>query len=167
MYVKFDPLIGGRQSILAMASAQKTGGVSASQGPVKTPLPTVGGTAGTDPTTPPDENNDLIAMNSPSPIKSKPTPCEEQADKNNGVLDMKSSSNEVATGMSAKQRLDFEEQLLKKESRMAELERLITESAERTDSFRAECAKRRESEEQMKQVDITKTLCLPLSIIIP
>lgn len=142
LYVKFDPLIGGRQSIMAMASAQKTAGVSPSKEAAKTPFPSSGGTAGTEPTMPSEENNDLIAMNSPSPAKSRI--CEEQA---SGV-----SSSGVATGMSAKQRLDFEEQLLKKESRMAELERLITESAERTETIRAECARRRESEEQMKQV---------------
>jgi len=127
---------------MAMASAQKTAGVSPSKEAAKTPFPSSGGTAGTEPTMPSEENNDLIAMNSPSPAKSRI--CEEQA---SGV-----SSSGVATGMSAKQRLDFEEQLLKKESRMAELERLITESAERTETFRAECAKRKESEEQMKQV---------------
>ena len=144
--------------MVAMASAQKTAGVSTSKGPAKTPLPSTGGTAGTEATMPPEENNDLIAMNSPSPAKSKSTPCEEQANENGGVSDVKTSSSAVATGISAKQRLDFEEQLLKKESRMAELERLITESAERTESFRAECAKRRESEEQMKQVNETETM---------
>ena len=41
---------------------------------------------------------------------------------------------------------------------MAELERLITESAERTETIRAECARRRESEEQMKQVNATETM---------
>ena len=148
LYVKFDPLIGGRQSIMAMASAQKTAGVSPSKEAAKTPFPSSGGTAGTEPTMPSEENNDLIAMNSPSPAKSRI--CEEQA---SGV-----SSSGVATGMSAKQRLDFEEQLLKKESRMAELERLITESAERTETIRAECARRRESEEQMKQVNATETM---------
>lgn len=151
LYVKFDPLIGGRQSIMAMASAQKTAGVSSSIEPTTTPLSTTSASviAETEPTRPSEENSDLIAMNSPSPAKSKP-PCEDQASENGGVS--KTLNGGGAFGMSAKQRLEFEEQLLKKESRMAELERLITESAERTETFRAECAKRKESEEQMKQV---------------
>jgi len=147
LYVKFDPLIGGRQSILAMASAQKSTSVSKSHGSAKTSLQS---TEGTEQTISPD-NNDLIAMNSPSPAKSRPNQCEDSNEIGSGS-DMKISSQGVATEMSAKQRLDFEEQLLKKESRMVELDKLITESAERTESFRAECAKRRESEDQMKQV---------------
>jgi len=150
LYVKFDPLIGGRQSILAMASAQKPTGVSKSNGSATTLLQSTSGTEGTEQTISPD-NNDLIAMNSPSPAKSRPNHCED-SNEIGGGSEMKISSRGVATEMSAKQRLDFEEQLLKKESRMAELDRLITESAERTESFRAECAKRRESEDQMKQV---------------
>jgi len=150
LYVKFDPLIGGRQSILAMASAQKSTSVSKSHGSAKTSLQL---TEGTEQTISPD-NNDLIAMNSPSPAKSRPNQCEDSNEIGSGsdMKIMKISSRGVATEMSAKQRLDFEEQLLKKESRMVELDRLITESAERTESFRAECAKRRESEDQMKQV---------------
>ena len=135
---------------MAMASAQKPTGVSKSNGSTTTSLQSTSGTEGTEQTISPD-NNDLIAMNSPSPAKSRPNRCED-SNEINGGSDMKISSRGVATEMSAQQRLDFEEQLLKKESRMAELDRLITESAERTESFRAECAKRRESEDQMKQV---------------
>lgn len=135
---------------MAMASAQKPTGVSKSNGSATTLLQSTSGTEGTEQTISPD-NNDLIAMNSPSPAKSRPNHCED-SNETGGGSEMKISSRGVATEMSAKQRLDFEEQLLKKESRMAELDRLITESAERTESFRAECAKRRESEDQMKQV---------------
>ena len=140
---------------MAMASAQKTAGVSSSIEPTTTPLSTTSASviAETEPTRPSVEHSDLIAMNSPSPAKSKP-PCE--ASENGGVS--KTLNGGGAFGMSAKQRLEFEEQLLKKESRMAELERLITESAERTETFRAECAKRKESEEQMKQVNATETM---------
>ena len=142
---------------MAMASAQKTAGVSSSIEPTTTPLSTTSASviAETEPTRPSEEHSDLIAMNSPSPAKSKP-PCEDQASENGGVS--KTLNGGGAFGMSAKQRLEFEEQLLKKESRMAELERLITESAERTETFRAECAKRKESEEQMKQVNATETM---------
>lgn len=109
----------------------------------------------TDSTFPLEENNDLIAMNSPSPIKSKP-PREEPVTEDGGNSAIKCSTSksdcDVGNGMSTRQRLNFEEQLLKKESRMAELEKLISESSERTETIRAECARRRESEEQMKQV---------------
>ena len=112
----------------------------------------------TDSTFPLEENNDLIAMNSPSPIKSKP-PREEPVTEDGSNSTMKPSTSgsnsdcDVGNGMSTRQRLNFEEQLLKKESRMAELEKLISESSERTETIRAECARRRESEEQMKQVN--------------
>ena len=110
----------------------------------------------TDSTFPLEENNDLIAMNSPSPIKSKP-PREEPVTEDGGNSAIKCSTSksdcDVGNGMSTRQRLNFEEQLLKKESRMAELEKLISESSERTETIRAECARRRESEEQMKQVN--------------
>jgi len=160
LYVKFDPLIGGRQSIMAMAStamavkqtAHTSTATSSAKEASNTRQPLT-----TDSTFPLEENNDLIAMNSPSPIKSKP-PREEPVTEDGSNSTMKPSTSgsnsdcDVGNGMSTRQRLNFEEQLLKKESRMAELEKLISESSERTETIRAECARRRESEEQMKQV---------------
>ena len=50
------------------------------------------------------------------------------------------------------QHLEFQEQLLRKEAQIADLERVVQEKFSIIERLKTEVAKRRESEEQMKQV---------------
>lgn len=81
-------------------------------------------------------------MNSPSPKK----PAESVLA--NGRSDL--HSHQEATDNRTK--LSFEEQLLKKESQIADLDEKLREKMEKMEKLKAEAAKRKESEDQMKQV---------------
>jgi len=123
LYVKFDPLIGGRPSVLGRPS----------MAPYKQ-VPETGG-----------DSTDLIAMNSPSPSKGgkKGVKGEERNSEEKGER----------VGEEARNReLEFQEGLLQREHRYAELEKELRMKGEEVERLKEELKVRRESEEQMKQV---------------
>lgn len=123
LYVKFDPLIGGRPSIMpknSRISEENDEEDEESNNNL-------------------NHNADLIAMNSPSPSR-KTLP------KNQRILD---SQEEEAVH---EQRLAFEENMAKKESQMKELDRVSKSLSDELKSLQLEVRVKRESEEQMKQV---------------
>jgi len=121
LYVKFDPLIGGRPSVLGRPSVAPYTRHSEQGG---------------------GENTDLIAMNSPSPTK-----------KGGRGEERDSNDKEEEVGEEARNReLEFQEGLLQREHRFAELERELRLKEEEVDKLREELKVRRDSEDQMKQV---------------
>jgi len=114
LYVKFDPLIGGRPSIM----------------PPKT------NTIQEDDNETINNNNDLIAMNSPSPPK--------QAPRQDRIEAEDEAVNE--------QRVAFEENMSKKENQMKELDRVSKSLSEELKNLHLEVKVKRDSEDQMKQV---------------
>lgn len=122
LYVKFDPLIGGRPSVMSRPSLapyrQSEGGV---------------------------ESTDLIAMNSPSPSK-KGSKCSKKEDTDGDIQDER-------VGEEARNReLEFQEGLLQREHKFAELEKELRNKEEEVEKLREELRTRREAEDQMKQV---------------
>ena len=119
--MKFDPLIGGRPSVLGRPSVAPYTRHSEQGG---------------------GENTDLIAMNSPSPTK-----------KGGRGEERDSNEKEEEVGEEARNReLEFQEGLLQREHRFAELERELRLKEEEVDKLREELKVRRDSEDQMKQV---------------
>lgn len=113
LYVKFDPLIGGRPSIMPKNNTIQEDDNDETL----------------------NNNNDLIAMNSPSPPKQAPRP--ERIEEDEAV-------NE--------QRLAFEENMSKKESQMKELDRVSKSLSDELKNLQLEIKIKRDSEDQMKQV---------------
>lgn len=125
LYVKFDPLVGGRPSVMGR--------------PSMAPYKSVGAEASND--------TDLIAMNSPSP--SKPV----RVTSNRNVDNEKSRDETVEQEDEARVReLEFQEGLLQRDRRYAELEAQLAAREKDIDKLREELRVRKESEEQMKQV---------------
>jgi hypothetical protein len=130
LYVKFDPLIGGRASIMPPPSNNVIREDEEAH----------------------NNNNDLIAMNSPSPVKQ---PQSRTSTKIGGPYDdeeASSSNNEEEHEAVNEQRLAFEEKMLKKDTQMHELGRVSKSLSEELRSLQREVKVKRESEEQMKQV---------------
>jgi hypothetical protein len=152
LYVKFDPLISGRQSLMPKsltspaANGHKHGGINTVVETLSSfEASVLGGGSG----------SDLIAMNSPSPARTKPSASivlSPSVDGGSTTRNDAALSTASRPLNAAEQRLDFEEHLLKKDTRLSQLERLISESAESNEQLRLEAQRRRESEEQMKQV---------------
>ena len=171
LYVKFDPLIGGRPSILpskkdrddAMRLAEEEERLEEEEKQKNI------------------ANLDLIAINSPSPMKSKSqivlnsndndldrTPVKsalkpsntdnisiskKEAKSTTQVHNGDSNSNpNDTTDSHNRQFLDLQEQLLRKDRQLEELEKIIQESLTTIEALKIENNRRRDSEEQMKQV---------------
>lgn len=155
LYVKFDPLIAGRQSIMP---------------------PKMNTAVEED-----DEDDNLIAMTSPahSPHKSQIKDNEELKfsngnwDRNNPIntsntnnnrsveaidplreteTTSRNNSSPKSTNLSKKQELQFQENLLKKDGQLTEMDKVVKSLEEEMKRLRMEVNARRESEEQMKQV---------------
>jgi len=155
LYVKFYPLIAGRQSIMP---------------------PKMNTAVEED-----DEDDNLIAMTSPahSPHKSQIKDNEELKfsngnwDRNNPIntsntnnnrsveaidplreseTTSRNNSSPKSTNLSKKQELQFQENLLKKDGQLTEMDKVVKSLEEEMKRLRMEVNARRESEEQMKQV---------------
>ena len=138
LYVKFDPLIAGRPSIMPgrQSTATTTNGDTSKAGPQEQGQAQAG------------NNNDLIAMNSPSPPSKKTSVklnCTDEGEES-------PAQKTKPTSLTPSQQLEFQEQLLKKDSQIAELDKLLRESLQTNENLRNEAKQRRESEDQMKQV---------------
>ena len=142
LYVKFDPLIGGRPSI--MPQPTKNNSVINEEDEMSN-----------------NNNTDLIAMNSPSPQKplhhrqirrvNDDEDLEDDLDEEEDALEEIEDSQEEHEAVN-EQRLVFEENMAKKESQMKELDRVSKSLSDELKSLQLEVRVKRESEEQMKQV---------------
>lgn len=125
LYVKFDPLVGGRPSIMGRPSVAPY---------------TLGRTEGG------AEGGDLIAMNSPSPTK----PARGESVRPREVQQQEEEEQDEEQARARE--LEFQEGLLQRDRRHAELEAELAARGREVASMREELRVRRESEEQMKQV---------------
>jgi len=122
LYVKFDPLIGGRPSIMSRPSiAPYTKQECDSR-----------------------ESTDLIDMNSQSPKK--------KSQKNNDRDLETTEREEDVGEEAKNRELEFQEGLLQRERRHAELEDQLKLKEDELEKLKEELKTRRESEEQMKEV---------------
>eukprot|EP00095_Tigriopus_kingsejongensis_P008046 snap_masked-scaffold201_size263271-processed-gene-1.11 protein:Tk08046 transcript:snap_masked-scaffold201_size263271-processed-gene-1.11-mRNA-1 annotation:"transforming acidic coiled-coil-containing protein 3-like" len=122
LYVKFDPLVGGRPSMAPPTVERLAESSRLTSGP------------------------DLMTMNSPSPKKSPPHPGSPRGG-------LPSTNHPLAAGSAGTgPGLEYQEHLLRKESQIAELEQIIQESLHTVETLKVEVKRRKESEEQMKQV---------------
>ena len=127
LYVKFDPLIAGRPSILQQHNQNKgTTGDNLESGNGEIPSPT-------------QSQQDLIAMNSPSPKKPASEPSLALNNLRGNDLDPISTPS-------------FNDQLQKKETQIANLQAIASERNIEIDRLREESKKLKDSEDQMKQV---------------
>jgi len=134
LYAKFDPLIGGRPSVLSRPSmaAYKHKVRESQEGR--------------------ERESDLIAMNSPSPAKSDNRP-QARVPGGGGAGEGGSQGRQEADTQEAKVReLEFQEGLLQREREYAELEKELKEREQELQRLKEELKSRRESEDQMKQV---------------
>ena len=149
LYVKFDPLVGGRPSV--MQRVRREDEEADADG---------AGRKDSDPLPGSDDQKDLMALQSPSPKKPS---AREDDDNSDGATNKtpvrKKPSDASPKTLGPQQHLEFQEQLLRKEAQIAELERVVQEKFSIIERLKTEVAKRRESEEQMKQVH-KKTLVL-------
>jgi len=127
LYQKFDPLVGGRPSIMGRPSM----------------APYKAGMEGTEEAEEETASGDLIAMNSPSPVK--PT---------RGVkVNSPKSKNDSEEDDAARAReLEFQEGLLQRDRRQGELQEELASREREIEKLKEELRVRRESEDQMKQV---------------
>merc|ERR1711997_988325 len=126
LYVKFDPLIGGRPSIMPKTIIDEQDEEQDD--------------------TEESNNNDLIAMNSPSRRASRPGTNQPTHQRS------KHYEEDIEEEAVNEQRLAFEENMAKKESQMKELDRVSKSLSDELKSLQTEVRVKRESEEQMKQV---------------
>jgi len=126
LYVKFDPLIGGRPSIMpkTIIDEKDEDGEDEEE----------------------SNNNDLIAMNSPSRRASRP--ATHQPTQRSRHFEEEDVEEEAIN----EQRLAFQENMAKKESQMKELDRVSKSLSDELKALQTEVRVKRESEEQMKQV---------------
>jgi len=132
LYVKFDPLIGGRPSVLGRPSVA--------------------------PFSKKKENEDLIAMNSPSPAKPRrgdPTISsndttfgEEEETQQSQLVNETVLNREEIT----QREINYQQTLMMKDHRYIELEKELATYRKEIDRLKKELSVRLESEEQMKQV---------------
>jgi len=113
LYVKFDPLIQGRPSIMPKVIDEEE-----------------------------DNNNDLIAMNSPSSSS-------QNQSQNRSKTKINDDQDDLAI---AEQRAAFEEKMALKESQGQELDKMSKVLGDELKQLQSEVRVKRESEEQMKQV---------------
>lgn len=138
LYVKFDPLIGGRPSVLGRPSVYRR-----------------------------PEQEDLIAMNSPSPAKpsSKLTSTttnlqqDHQQTSESTLSDDTRSTNDSNCNETVVQReemtareINYQQTLLSKDQRYIELEKELAQTRKEVERLQKELKARIENEEQMKQV---------------
>lgn len=167
LYVKFDPLVGGRPSVMGLVNAGQdrhpAGSPSEARQDSRDPeTPAPGSPGSTSPSSSADR--DLIAMNSPSPKKSAGDPSTPRSSQSQSegvgspsdAWKKKKASPEADHRQNpvggSQHQLEFQEQLLRKESQIAELEQIIQESLSTIEALKTEVKRRKESEEQMKQV---------------
>jgi len=125
LYQKFDPLVGGRPSIMGRPS----------MAPYKAAM---GGTEDVEEET---NSGDLIAMNSPSPTK--PT---------RGVKSSRNKSEAEEDDAARARELEFQEGLLQRDRRQGQLQEELSTREREIEKLKEELRVRRESEDQMKQV---------------
>jgi len=136
LYAKFDPLIGGRPSVLGRPS----------MAPYKHKMEKRDD----------DEQNDtadLIAMNSPSPAK--PDVRDRVVSRGgDGLSPGKQAGDEIdGPGDEARVReLEFQEGLLQRDLKYTELEKELKNKQKELEKLKEQLRVRKESEEQMKQV---------------
>ncbi len=164
LYVKFDPLIGGRPSIMP-----PSGNTISEEDPDADDNHDVHGVSK-------QNNNDLIAMNSPSPRKpvvvnnsnskgtvnlgsgdaSAQSPIHHETNNSSSSHNSDTNENNVDADDEHEavneQRRQFEERMATKQSQMSELDRMTTGLSAELENLRREVRVKRESEEQMKQV---------------
>jgi len=133
LYVKFDPLIGGRPSI--MPKTIKDEQVE----------------DGEDNAEEESNNNDLIAMNSPSRRASRPA-THQPMQRNKLHFEEEEEEDVEEEEAINEQRLAFQENMAKKESQMKELDRVSKSLSDELKALQTEVRVKRESEDQMKQV---------------
>jgi len=125
LYQKFDPLVGGRPSIMGRPS----------MAPYKTAM---GGAEEVEEET---NSGDLIAMNSPSPTK--PT---------RGVKSSRAKNEAEEDDAARARELEFQEGLLQRDRRQGQLQEELSTREREIEKLKEELRVRRESEDQMKQV---------------
>jgi len=125
LYQKFDPLVGGRPSIMGRPS----------MAPYKAAM---GGAEEVEEET---NSGDLIAMNSPSPTK--PT---------RGVKSSRNKSEAEEDDAARARELEFQEGLLQRDRRQGQLQEELSTREREIEKLKEELRVRRESEDQMKQV---------------
>jgi len=136
LYVKFDPLIGGRPSVLGRPSVYRR-----------------------------PEQEDLIAMNSPSPAKpsskltSQQQEHQQQQISESTLSDDTRSTNDSNCNETVIQReemtareINYQQTLLTKDQRYIELEKELAKNRKELERLQKELKSRIENEEQMKQV---------------
>lgn len=127
LYVKFDPLIGGRPSVLGRPSVA--------------------------PFAKKKENEDLIGMNSPSPAKPKRHQDTNISDTTFGDAEQSEINETVLNREEVTQReINYQQTLMMKDHRYIELEKELATYRKEMDRLKKELSVRLESEEQMKQV---------------
>lgn len=127
LYQKFDPLVGGRPSIMGRPS----------MAPYKAAM------EGAEEVEEETNSGDLIAMNSPSPMKPS-----------RGVKPNASrTKNEAEEDDAARAReLEFQEGLLQRDRRQGQLQEELATREREIEKLKEDLRVRRESEDQMKQV---------------
>jgi len=131
LYVKFDPLIEGRPSIMPKTIIDEQDD------------------EGEDNAEEESNNNDLIAMTSPSRRASRPATHQPTRNKQ---PHFEAEEEDVEEEAINEQRLAFQENMAKKESQMKELDRVSKSLSDELKALQTEVRVKRESEEQMKQV---------------
>lgn len=129
LYAKFDPLIGGRPSVLGRPSVAPFARRHETDG-------------------------DLIAMHSPSPAKPNKKVTESRLSETTVIEADESNANETVIDkeeLTARE-INYQQSLLHKDQRYIELEKELATAKKEMDRLQKELKVRRESEEQMKQV---------------
>jgi hypothetical protein len=134
LYQKFDPLIGGRPSIMPKTIINEQDEEEGAQ------------------ETEESNNNDLIGMNSPSRRASRPATHQPTQRSKQQPLNFEEEEDDDDEEAVTEQRIAFEENMAKKESQMTELDRVSKSLSDELKSLQTEVRVKRESEEQMKQV---------------
>ena len=133
LYVKFDPLIGGRPSIMSRPS----------MAPFKAP-------SGVE---------SLIDMKSPSPCKKSGRKVEEEVEEEGETTTTSSETETTVTldppGLSVEETVreeDFQRGLLQKEEKLLELQRELKEKMEEVEELKEQLKVKLDSESQMREV---------------
>ena len=142
LYVKFDPLVGGRPSVMQRVRREE----EEDDGE--------GGRKDSDPLPGADEQKDLMALQSPSPKKGNREENDDDGATNKTPVRKKPSVDSSPKPLGPQQHLEFQEQLLRKEAQIAEMDKVVQEKFSIIERLKAEVGKRRESEDQMKQVRV-------------
>ena len=174
LYVKFDPLVGGRPSMLpggGDGGAGLRGGpglkgmAEEEEGDGEEEQPRASSSSAREDSQEKEEEVDLMALQSPSPKKPpvppKPDLRDDDQPSNKSPESTKSSAPTLPSSgnnrssnnnNNTQSQQEFQQQLLKKESQIADLDRQVEGKLQAVDRLRQEVRQRRDSEEQMRQV---------------